>query len=215
MNKIFGSDTLFFRAVDKLGNIIGITIMWLIGCLPVVTIGVSCTAMYYTMAKSVRKGEGYVMREFLGAYKRNLKNAFIMTLVFFALGALLYLDRTYADSMESEAAAFMSAGYTLLIFVAAGLFIYVWPVMSRFTMGKWDCFKLAFLMLFRHLPYTVLFVALWFLGAAAVFLIPVPMAFVLPGLCCYAQTFFMEKLLRKYMPAPVSQDDMDKWYYRD
>ena len=108
----------------------------------------------------------------------------------------------------------MSLGYTLLILVMAGLLVYIWPVMSRFEMGKWKCFRLAFLMVFRHLPFTVMFLVLWILGICAVVLVPVPMMFVIPGACCYIESLFMEKLLRKYMSAPGTEEDLDKWYYK-
>lgn len=214
MNKIFGPDTVFFRGMNQVGNVIAVTLMWLVGCIPIVTIGTSTTAMYYTMVKSVRHGEGYVTKEFLGAYKRNLKNGILLTLVFLLLTGVLAVDRIYVDQAQTQTAAAMSLGYTLLILVAAGLFLYIWPVMSRFTMGKWSCFRLALLMVFRHLPFTVVFLALWILGICLVWLIPVPMTFVVPGACCYVESLLMEKLLRKYMAKPETEEDLEKWYYK-
>lgn len=81
-------------------------------------------------------------------------------------------------------------------------------------MGKWDCFQLALLMVFRHLPFTVVFLALWILAICIVWLIPVPMIFVVPGACCYLESFLMEKLLRKYMMKPETEEDLEKWYYK-
>lgn len=214
MNKIFGQDTLFFRIMDKIGNIIGVTLMWIVGCIPVITIGTSSIAMYYAMVKSVRRGEKYVTKEFMGAYKKNLKNGILMTLVFFMLGIVLAIDRIYVDSQDTQVAAVMSAGYTLLILVTAGLLVYIWPVMSRFSMGNWECFRLALLMVFKHLPYTVVFLALWLLGVFIIALIPVPMTFIIPGACCYVQSLLMERILRKYMPAPKTEEEMDIWYYK-
>lgn len=214
MSRIFGQDTVFFRGMNQVGNVIAVTLMWLVGCIPVVTIGTSTTAMYYTMVKSVRHGEGYVTREFLGAYKKNLKNGILLMLVFLLLTGVLAVDRIYVDQVQTQAAAAMSLGYTLLLLIVAGLFIYIWPVVSRFTMGKWDCFRLALLMVFRHLPFTVVFLALWILGICVVWLIPVPMIFVAPGACCYAESFLMEKLLRKYMTKPETEEDLEKWYYK-
>lgn len=214
MNRIFGQDTVFFRGMNQVGNVIAVTLMWLVGCIPVVTIGTSTTAMYYTMVKSVRHGEGYVTREFLGAYKKNLKNGILLMLVFLLLTGVLAVDRIYVDQVQTQAAAAMSLGYTLLLLIVAGLFIYIWPVVSRFTMGKWDCFRLALLMVFRHLPFTVVFLVLWILGICVVWLIPVPMIFVVPGACCYAESFLMEKLLRKYMTKPEREEDLEKWYYK-
>lgn len=58
MNKIFGHDTFFFRFMNQAGNVIIASLLWLVGCLPVVTIGTSTIALYYTTVKSVRRGRG-------------------------------------------------------------------------------------------------------------------------------------------------------------
>lgn len=214
MNKLFGQDTVFFRFMNQAGNIIIVTLMWLAGCLPVVTIGTSTIAMYYTTVKSIRRGEGYVTGEFIRAYRRNLKNGIPMTIVFLLLAGVLAVDRIYMDQIPSATAAAFSLGYTLLILVVFALMIYVFPVMSRFTMKTWECFKLAALMVFRHLPFTVLFLALVTGGICLVILIPAPMLFVIPGTCCYGESFLMEKLLKKYMAAPKSEEEAERWYYQ-
>ena len=159
-------------------------------------------------------GEGYVSREFFGAYRRSLKNGIPMTIVFLLLGAVLAVDRLYVDQGQSAAAAAFSLGYTLLILVVASMVVYVFPVMSRFTMSNWECFRLSLLMVFRHLPFTVLMLAMLIASICLVVLIPAPMLFILPGACCYGQSFLMERLLKKYMAKPQTEEEADKWYYR-
>lgn len=200
--------------MNQAGNVIIVTLMWLAGCLPVVTIGTSTIAMYYATVKSIRHGEGYVTREFISAYRRNLKNGILMTVVFLVLGAVLAVDRMYMDQIGSAGAAAFSLGYTLLTLVVFALVIYVFPVMSRFTMKTWECFKLAALMVFRHLPFTVLFLALVVAGVCLVILVPAPMLFIIPGACCYGESFLMERLLKKYMAKPETEEEADKWYYK-
>ena len=50
MNNIFGQESKFFKVMNTLGSIIGVSIMWLICCIPIVTIGASTIALYYTTA---------------------------------------------------------------------------------------------------------------------------------------------------------------------
>lgn len=214
MNKIFGHDTFFFRFMNQAGNVIIATLLWLLGCLPVVTIGTSTIALYYTTVKSIRRGEGYVSWEFFGAYRRNLKNGILMTVVFLLLGVVLAIDRMYVDQGQSAAAAAFSLGYTLLTLVVVSMAVYVFPVMSRFTMSAWECFRLALLMVFRHLPFTVILLGMAIGTVCLVLLIPAPMLFILPGACCYGQSFLMERLLKKYMAKPQTGEEAEKWYYR-
>ena len=64
MGQLFSTDGIIYRFLNKTGNIILATILWLAGCIPVVTIGASTAAFYYVMVKSVRKDVGYVHSEF-------------------------------------------------------------------------------------------------------------------------------------------------------
>ncbi|MFR8246647.1 MAG: DUF624 domain-containing protein [Roseburia sp.] len=64
MNSMFGPETKFFKVTNQIGNILLVSVLWLIGCIPVITIGTSTIAMYYAMVKAVRCEEGYVTKEF-------------------------------------------------------------------------------------------------------------------------------------------------------
>ena len=214
MNRFFGQESRFARFMNLVGNMIGVTLMWMLTSLPVVTAGASGIALYKTTVKCVRHGEGYPVKEFFGTFRKSLKDGIIMTLLFMLLGAVLALDRMYTDRLQTQTAAAMSLLYTLLILVAISVLIYLWPVMSRFDMGKWSCFRMALLMVFRHLPYTLAFWAIWLAGVFLMTWIPVPMLFVLPGACSYAQSFLMERLLRRYMAKPRTEEEKMKWYYK-
>ena len=104
--------------------------------------------------------------------------------------------------------------YLLLAFVIAGIVLYLFPVLSRFTMDAFSCFKLALFMVFKHLPTTILLLLIVTAGIVSALLIPVPMIFVMPGVCCYVGSFLMERILRKYMAKPETKEDEEKWYYR-
>ena len=51
MGEIFGLDGGIMKFLSKVSDICIISILWLICCLPIVTIGASTTAAYYTMVK--------------------------------------------------------------------------------------------------------------------------------------------------------------------
>ena len=123
------------------------------------------------------------------------------------------VDLVDVDQGQSAVAAF-SLGYTLLTLVVASLAVYVFPVMSRFTMSAWECFRLALLMVFRHLPFTVVLLRMQIASICLVVLIPAPMLFIIPGACCYGQSFLMERLLKKYMAKPQTEEEAEKWYYK-
>ena len=75
---IFGYDGKYVKVIDKIFNTIVLSLFWLIGCLPIITIGVSTTAMYYTAVKVIKNEEGYVLEQFLKSYRRNLKDGILL-----------------------------------------------------------------------------------------------------------------------------------------
>lgn len=156
MNSMFGPETKFFKVTNQIGNILLVSVLWLIGCIPVITIGTSTIAMYYAMVKAVRCEEGYVTKEFFRSYRQNLKTGIVLTVIFPGLAAVLWLDHSYTVKQVSIVAGALEMVYLLLAFVIAGIVLYLFPVLSRFTMDVFSCFKLALFMVFKHLPTTIL-----------------------------------------------------------
>ena len=160
MNSMFGPETKFFKVTNQIGNILLVSVLWLIGCIPVITIGTSTIAMYYAMVKAVRCEEGYVTKEFFRSYRQNLKTGIVLTVIFPGLAAVLWLDHSYTVKQVSIVAGALEMVYLLLAFVIAGIVLYLFPVLSRFTMDVFSCFKLALFMVFKHLPTTILLLLL-------------------------------------------------------
>ena len=127
---------------------------------------------------------------------------------------MLYVDYMVINNLNSSFAVMLGGMYMLITLVMFGVFVYIFPAMSRFTMGKLGCFKLALLMTFKHLPSTILLMIIFAISVVLILLIPVPMIFVIPGLCCYVSTFIIERLLKKYMAKPETEEEKEKWYYK-
>ncbi len=203
-----------FKWIDRIGNLAMATVLWLIGCLPVVTIVTSGAALYYAAVKSVRHGEGYVTKEFWRAYKRCLKGGIPLGIVFLAVGAFLGLDIYGMWNSEDVTAILRLFGYAALLLVELAVLIFVCPALSRFTLGCWKILRLALTMVVRHPISALGLLLLWGGLTFLVLLVPVPFLLVLPGLGCYVTSLRMEKLLQKYMHKPESEEEKDMWYYK-
>ena len=62
-------DNVVTRALTKICDMICLNIVWLICCIPIVTIGASTAALYSVMLKMVKNEEGYIFRSFFKAFK--------------------------------------------------------------------------------------------------------------------------------------------------
>lgn len=197
-----------FGFLDKVGQLIVLSVLWLLGCLPVITIGTSTAALYYAVMKSVRRDRGSAMKEFLGSYKRNLFRGIAVTVPTLIVGSLL----AFNIGLLQTSGGGLYVGSVVLSLLLGACWMYIGPVLSRFTMGAWDAVKLSFVASLSGLQFTLLMM----LGFAAVVLLqiyifPAPMVLLMPGIWCYATTFLIEKALRRYMPEKNENDDT--WYY--
>lgn len=214
MGNFLNMENPFFQFMNKVGNMILVTGLWLLGCIPIITIGTSTAAMYYATSKSVRREVGYVSREFWKAYKMNLKNGIILTLGLLAIAAFLILDRLYVHNADTTVGGLMIMVYNFMILLCMSVTLYLFPNLSRFTMGKKDLIKLSFFMVFRHLPTTLALLAICILGIIGVYLIPV-LIILIPGLVCYVDSFLIDRVMLKYMPKPEEgSEEAEKWYYQ-
>ena len=79
--KLFNYDSPFWSFMSRLADLIILNLLWIVFCVPVVTIGASTTAMYRVTLNMVR-GEGSgVVRMFWDAFRLNLKQAVLIFLI--------------------------------------------------------------------------------------------------------------------------------------
>lgn len=210
--KFLGPDSTLIYVMTKAGQVIMLNIAWLLSCLPIFTIGTATTSFYYAMMKNIRRNRSYPMVEYWASFKRTFVPGSILSVALSVWLFVLYHLQTIALTQGTQSGKLMSRMYVTLMVVTAALMIYLFPVLSRFTMKLGGMVKLAFVMMIRYAGYTILILVgtagilwLWF------FYLPIPTILFIPGIWCYVCTFMIEKALRKYMPAP--KEDEDAWYY--
>lgn len=223
MGHFFSSDGPLYQFLDKMGHLILLNLIWIFCCIPVVTILPATTAFYYATVKSIRRGHGYPLKEYFSSFRSNLKRGIPLTVVLLLLGALLLFNIRTAWTSETERGLALALVYMILIFFCIGFTVFVCPVLSRFSIQMSRLVKMTSAMVFRHLPVTILLSAgtggCGFLICSAFQAVYseedtmplIALLLLLPGIWCYASTYLVEPVLRKYMPPP--QEGESAWYY--
>lgn len=132
MNKLFDLNNPFFSFLSKVADLIILSFLWFVCCLPIVTIGPSSSALYYVMLKIARKEDVRVTATFFKGFKDNFKQGIAYSFIFVILGAVLVLDYIIAMGMPGTAGA-VSCG----IFFAMGVWMcctmfYTFPLQAQF-----------------------------------------------------------------------------------
>ena len=209
MGSFFNMDNPFFRFMGRVADLMILNLIFIVCCIPVVTIGPAITAMYYTTLKMVRNEESYIVKGFFHSFKQNLKQGIFINLILLAVGVFLFLDlRIVVGNFQGFAGKAMYVVIWLGIVLYAMIFVYIYPLLSRFYNTIRNTFINAILISIRHLPKTVLLILLT-LCPILIFFIPQAMIssllillFILVGFAtlAYAKSMILVKILDNYMP---------------
>lgn len=123
MGKFFDLDAPIIRAIGKVGEIMMFTAMWLVCCVPVVTIGAS-TAALYRMMFNLREDRATKITDFFRAFKENFKQGTALWLLFLAAAAVLLAAYYLVVLVESE----MLRLVLLVVFSAVFFIVFITSV---------------------------------------------------------------------------------------
>lgn len=211
MKKYFKYDGKFYSFMNKFGNLMILNFLFILTSLPLITLVSSLSALYYSTVKTVRTENGYPAREYIKAFKREIKKGLIMGTLLVLAAVILYIDLVYVAQSPSLFSAISYAVFILLSLICFGLFIYYPIVLSRFKLDAFALFKLSLFMLFKHLPSTILLFLIYGASGLLVLLIPIPLVFIIPSFMLFLTSFIVEKLLKNYIK--IDEDEEYKWYF--
>lgn len=99
---LFSYDSPLSRFLYFIADIVTLHILWVIHSLPVITVGASTTALYYSCMKRIRTGEGYVTKNFRKSFKENFKQSTIIWLILVITGLLFSIDIRFSIALTIQ-----------------------------------------------------------------------------------------------------------------
>lgn len=201
-------DSPVMSAIGKVTDLVWLSVLWFVCCLPVVTAGASTTALYYTGVKTIRKSRGYVTKTFFHAFKINFIPALGMWLLCMAGIVLFYINYIFTMSVRKESLQFtVMTVYGCLGFIALSIACYAFPVLSRCSMKCREILLFSAKLMVKHFPYTFLMVLIIVISVVIMWYIPLTV-FCIPAAGTVLFSFCMEKVLIRYTP----DSEKGSWY---
>lgn len=148
----------FLDFCAKIWYRIYLSILWMIGCIPIFTIGASTTAYCAMLYKIKYNKEGYMTKGFIREFKDNFKISTQVWLIAMVAIIILYLDSRVSSALVNTYGGMYNAlvpVYYLLLFLVMATILWVFPYIARFNNTMWNYIKNAFLFATRHLGYTI------------------------------------------------------------
>lgn len=199
-NRFFNPESGVWQAFGYVGEIVMLSLIWAVCCLPVFTIGAATTALYDSVVHVLRRRDSELFLRYFGTFKRELKSGALSTLLWAGICAVFYgIYRLLAS--RSAAGPVYKTGltlYSLLVpFFLLCVLCWVFPLLSRFTFDTLSLNRTALRLSLGHILRSVLLSLLTIAAFLACYLLISPIMFV-PGLAACLSSFLIEPVFRKY-----------------
>lgn len=194
-------DSGLMLTMTQITDCIFLSLFWILGCLPVVTIGTSCAALYDAAYRGFRRGDKHPWQRFWQVFRENWKAGLLPTVLLLVLFSLLAkaMILLWNAAATGSASWMLFSGGAFLGIMALGILSLVFPVLSRFENTLGGLLKNTLLLALANLPRTIL---LGIVNAAAIFLCAwfVFPLFFLPALAGLISSLFVEPMFRPFLP---------------
>lgn len=158
--KMFQSDNIFNHIMTKIFDLMLLSVLCLVCCIPVFTIGASVTALYYMTMKMVRDQEEGIIRGFFSAFRENFRQSFPITLLFLLFIGVLAADFHILGQSGQSGSSFMYGGCITVFLIGSAVFSYVFPVLAKFENTVRNTIVNAAKIAVTHLRQTIIILML-------------------------------------------------------
>jgi uncharacterized membrane protein YesL len=190
--------------MNRLVDVIILSLLTLLCCLPIVTIGAAFTALYYVLLKMVRDTDTGIVRTYFKGFKDNFFKSTILWLILAVILTILSLDFFLLNNVAVNYADVVRI--ILLIISALLLMIanYIFPMQAQFENTVFGTIKYSFFVCMMNLPRSILLLLILLCPILILLFFPETIYF-LPIFCIgavpYLQTEILVRVFEKYMPA--------------
>ena len=212
MNKLFGMDSPLMAGLMRIGDILCLSILWLVFSLPVFTIGASSAALYAAVHHCLRRNGAGVWKSFWNAFRENFRRSTLAWLIELLVLALFALDAAVFRSIRISGGAMGKLYWAALFLEGVGLTwtAFVAAYAARFNGSVKEILRYGFLLLRLH-PIRALGVMLPILAGLALCLMVPFMVLFAPATVCWVCSFSLETVFRLHM----QPEDLEKENARD
>lgn len=207
MGKFFNLDAPVIRFLGKVGEIMMLTALWLVCCLPFFTVG-AATAALYRLLFNLKEDRSTKVSDFFRAFKENFKNGTLLWLTLLAVVALLAVLYWLIAWVESDLIRLvLLLAFSAMFFVAFIAAVYLFPLTAYFENTVGGTLRNAVAMGLGHLRNSIPACALSMLPVVALLLSQeffIRLLFLwlvlAPGAIAYGIVCVLTPVFQKYIP---------------
>ncbi len=189
-------------------DIVWLGILWTLCSLPVITLGASSAALYYSMVKCVRHDFPEPTHAFFRAFRQNFKQGTLLWLLFLLALCVGVADICAFSQMGAARGSFLYGFSRALLLPLPVLAFWSFAYLSRFDDPLKNVLRFAVYLALRNWKQSLLLFFEFALVALICWLLP-QLAPILPGALCLLMSYSIEPALRELS---AGQGRADDWF---
>ena len=158
MNGFFSLDSKFMQALSRIADLMILNVVYLLTCLPIVTIGAANSALYTVCFRLGTKREGHTLRDYFRAFRDNFRQGTVLWLFLLLFGAASCVNAMMFYSLSGQM-HYLFVLFAFVLVIVLMLYGYTFPLQSQFQNSCKDTLKNAMILSVGYLPRTIVIVA--------------------------------------------------------
>lgn len=157
-------DSPIIHALSTIYDVVLATAYFIIGCLPIVTIGASFTAMQSVMMNIAADSCSGVSRLYWESFKENFKLSTLLWLAFAAVGAVVWTDIGVCFIIEQQPSAMLSVMQGVTVFCTVlylSMLVYTYAGLARYVVTFKQALRNALIWTLKKAHWTICLLLLW------------------------------------------------------
>ena len=190
-------DSPILHALSTIFDVVLTTVYFIIGCIPVVTVGASFTAMQSVMMNIAADTCSGVTESYWSAFKENFKVGTLVWLALAVVGAVVWTDIGVCFILQHEPSDILSIMQGVTVFCTAlylSMLVYAFAGLARYVVTFRQVFRNALIWTVKKAHWTLVLLVLW---AALIFSVYLAWIWAFPAvaLLLYLQAMVLNQAL--------------------
>ncbi len=127
--KLYSENNELYTALNKLGDLVLLNVLFVVSCIPVITIGAALTSMYSVTNKMVQQENIKIFSDYKNAFIKNFKQATLIWIFILVAIFILIADIQILGVFQNSILLGLILGVILLLFMITS---YIFPLIACF-----------------------------------------------------------------------------------
>lgn len=204
---MFQQENRVIWVINKIVDMVLLSVLWVLCSIPVITIGASSAALYHAVTKAIREDKGYARQAFFQSFRENWKQCLglgtVLLLFSAAFVGVILFCASYSLGMFGR---FYSVFSLICLLVVVLIQIHAYSLIGRFTLTSKQLFSVLVRLMGRNILKNLMLLCLFAFAVEAVIFYP-PLLLFIPAGYTFLVSVLEEPIFAKYIRVPHEEEE--------